>query len=163
MPVARGKVVRIVFEIRREEPDMRKPLEGVEEHLVPLGRRIHDVVVELDQVRSAREPERRRVCVLADVLGVQDDADAWLVERAEILGGSVGRGVVPDHDLRGRGRRPKEDVVDALLEQVDAIVRQYDDRDRVGLRSRRRHHREGRCIHRRHRRNRAADGLRPSG
>ena len=50
------------------------------------GGRVDDVVVELDQVRRRRQPERARVRVLADVLLADHDADARIVERAQVLG-----------------------------------------------------------------------------
>ena len=80
-----------------------------------------------------REPEGPRVGVLADVLLAVDDADARILERVEIRGRPVDRRVVPDHDLARRGRRPEEHVLDALRQEVDAVVRQDDDRDPVAV------------------------------
>ena len=65
--IARRQVVRVVLEVGREEPDRRQSLERVEQRRVPAGRRVDDVVVELDEVGRRGHAERLRVRVLPDV------------------------------------------------------------------------------------------------
>ena len=89
---------------------------------VPALRRPDDVVVELDQISLRDHLERRRVRVLADVSVVMDDLDARVLNRIEVLTRPVGRAVVPDHDLPRRVRRHAQDVLDALAQEVDAVV-----------------------------------------
>ena len=129
---ARRLVVRVLGEVRRQEADPGQALEGLEQRAIPLGRRLDHVVVELEEVRRGREPERLGVRVLADVLRVVDDPEPGIRERVEVGGRPVGRAVVPDHDLGRERRRHAEDLLDAEPQQVLAIVREDDDGDHDG-------------------------------
>src|SRR2546423_298947 len=99
MPIAGGQIVWVVLEIGRQETDSRQVFESLEQDLVPLRRRGDDIIIKLDQVRSACEGKRACVGVLSDVPLADDDSDPRIVQRSEILRCAVGRRVVPDHDL----------------------------------------------------------------
>ena len=57
------------------------------------------------------------------------DPQVLVGQRVEVFASPVGRAVVPDNDLGGRARGPCEHVLDALAQQIDAVVRQHQDRD----------------------------------
>ena len=81
--VARA-IGRVLGEIRGEEADLGQPKEGVEQRAVPVLWSVDHVVVELQQVSSARLCERLRVAVLSDVLRVLDHTDTRVGERIEV-------------------------------------------------------------------------------
>ena len=130
-----AEVVRIVLEVGREEPDRRGAAERVEQHRVPARGRVHDVVVELDEVRRVVRRNASGIGVLPDVLsrcerrGSADrraSRDTRRVSSVDALFQiTISRVAVG---------RSEEHVLDALLEQMDAVVRQDDDGDRRRLR-----------------------------
>jgi len=90
-----------------------------------------DYLIELDEIVAGCEREAARVAVLAYVLRTVDDLQPRVVQRVEIVARAVGRAVVPDHDLARRVGGPREHVLDALAQEVDAVVREDDDGDRA--------------------------------
>src|SRR6185312_5421064 len=81
---------------------------------------------------SACQTKGARVGALADVLLAQNDSNSGIVEVLEVFRRAVCRRVVPDDDLARCRRSALQDVSNAFLEEVQAVVRQDDDRDLVG-------------------------------
>ena len=92
-------------------------------------RRADHVVVELDEVRGGRQREGTRIGVLPDVLLVVHDGDARVVDCVEIRRVPSVEPLFQITISRVVGETLREHVLYALLEQVDAVVRQDDDGD----------------------------------